>query len=59
VKVLKVELDHNLAKDFEKVRAYLGIKNDSEVIRFLIREKAREIPVGSCGQICPQHEGVE
>ena len=43
VKVLKVELDHNLAKDFEKVRAYLGIKNDSEVIRFLIREKAREI----------------
>jgi len=40
---IQVGLDPDLLKDLEKIRRHLGLRNDSEVIRFLIREKAREI----------------
>ena len=42
-RILRVDLDPELAKDLETVRGHLGLKNDSEVIRYLIREKAREL----------------
>jgi len=43
VRILRVDLEPDLAEDLEKVRKHLGLRNESEVIRFLIREKAREI----------------
>ena len=43
VRILRVDLDQELARDLETVKIHLGLKNDSEVIRYLIREKAREL----------------
>ena len=40
---IKVELDQDGFKDLCHVKEWLGLKNYSEVLRHLIREKAREI----------------
>jgi len=42
-KALRVNLDKNLAEELEKIKSYYGIKADSDCIRFLIKEKSREI----------------
>ena len=40
---IRVELDPKAFKDLCHVKEWLGLKNYSEVLRHLIREKAREI----------------
>ena len=40
---IKVELDREGFQDLQAVKEWLGLKNYSEVLRHLIREKAREI----------------
>ena len=40
---IRVELDSKGFKDLCHVKEWLGLKNYSEVLRHLIREKAREI----------------
>ena len=40
---IRVELDPKAFKDLCHVKEWLGLKNYSEVIRYLIGEKAREI----------------
>jgi len=40
---IKVELDQDGFEDLCHVKEWLGLKNYSEVLRHLIREKAREI----------------
>lgn len=42
-KAVKVDLDEDMERDLEKIRVFLGVKNNTEVIRILIREKARDI----------------
>ncbi|PUA34226.1 MAG: hypothetical protein B9J98_01145 [Candidatus Terraquivivens tikiterensis] len=42
IKILRVDLDKELAKDLETVRTHISLQNDSEFIRYPIREKARE-----------------
>lgn len=39
IKILRVDLDKELAKDLETVRTHVGLQNDSEFIRYPIREK--------------------
>ena len=43
VRSIRVELDEKGAEDLELVRRHLGLRNDSEVFRYLLREKAREL----------------
>ena len=43
VRSIRVELDEKGAEDLELVRKHLGLRNDSEVFRYLLREKAREL----------------
>lgn len=43
--VVRVDLDSEGYDDLIAVRNYLGLKNYSEFIRYLIREKAREIKI--------------
>ena len=38
---LRVELDNNLAETFLKIKERLGIKNNTEVIRALIKKVAQ------------------
>lgn len=42
-RVVKTELDSQLEVDIERVRAYHGLKNYAEVLRFLIRQEARKL----------------
>ena len=41
--VVRVDLDREMFEDLMKVKEFLRLKNYSEVIRYLIGEKAREI----------------
>ena len=41
--VVRVDLDREMFEDLMKVKNWLRLKNYSEVIRYLIGEKAREI----------------
>ena len=42
LKTIHTTLDHFLAVKFERVKEYLGIKNDAEVIRVIITEFYRQ-----------------
>ena len=41
--VVRVDLDREMFEDLMKVKNWLRLKNYSEVIRYLIGEKAREL----------------
>ena len=41
--MVRVDLDREMFEDLMKVKNWLRLKNYSEVLRHLIREKAREI----------------
>lgn len=40
---IRAELKESLFEDFELIKEYLGIENNTDVIRSLIRDKARTI----------------
>ena len=42
-KPIRVDLSQELAEDLEHIKEFLGLKNDSEAIRFCIREVHRAI----------------
>jgi len=41
--ILRVDLDAKLSKELKEIREHLGLENYTETIRYLIREKYREI----------------
>ena len=41
--VVRVDLDREMFEDLRSIKEFLRLKNYSEVIRYLIGEKAREI----------------
>lgn len=43
LKAIRVDLSNELEKDFEDIKRYFGINTDSDMIRYLIREKKKEI----------------
>jgi len=40
---IRVDLGRSLTKDLEDIKRYYGMVTDTEMIRFLIREKKKEI----------------
>ena len=40
---IRAELKESLYEDFEVIKEFLGIENNTDIIRSLIRSKAREI----------------
>ena len=40
---ITVRLQGEMEKRFLKIKEFLGFENDTEVVRFLIAEKAREL----------------
>jgi len=44
---IRVNLEGQYAEAFKKVKDFLGLKNNSEVIRSMVLEKARSIERGS------------
>lgn len=38
-----MDLDEELAADLEDIKRFFGIKSDSDMIRYLIREKKKKI----------------
>ncbi len=40
---IRTELNESLSEDFELIKEFLGIENNTDAIRNLIRSKAREI----------------
>lgn len=43
MKAITVRLDTNLEEDLSIVKSDIGLTNDSEALRFLIRERAKAI----------------
>ncbi|MFW9875040.1 MAG: hypothetical protein ACFFG0_18195 [Candidatus Thorarchaeota archaeon] len=43
LKAIRVDLSKELERDFEDIKKYFGINTDSDMIRYLIREKKKEI----------------
>lgn len=41
MKVFTIRLDDPLAEELEKIKADIGVKNDAEAIRVIIREEYR------------------
>ena len=42
-KAIRVDLSEVLGKDFDDIKRYFGINADSDMVRYLIREKKKEI----------------
>lgn len=45
VHYLKVKLDGEIVSEFESVKKQLGLKNDAEVVRFLIKSFTKEVGI--------------
>ena len=43
LRALRIDLSDDLAHDLDDIKNYLGIQADSDMIRFLIREKKKAI----------------
>lgn len=42
-KELRIPLEVDFFKKLEKIKEYYGIKNNTEIIRFMIKDKYREL----------------
>ena len=58
-KALRVDLNNSLSKDLEDIKKYFGIMSDSDMIRFLIREKKKEIIQEDVYTLLDKHEKQE
>ncbi len=56
LKAIRVDLNEELAADFEDIKRYFGIMSDSDMIRFLIREKKKEIIQEDVYNLLSKHE---
>lgn len=55
-KALRVDLNEELEKDLNDIKRYHGIMSDSDMIRYLIREKKKEIIQEDVYNLLSKHE---
>lgn len=57
MRCLIVRLDENQAEIFDEIKNYLGLKNDCEVVRFLLSEFYKRISASYANGGLLRHEG--
>jgi hypothetical protein len=57
---MHINLTGNQIEDYKVVRNYLGITNDNDLVRFLLRQKAHQIRERKTGELkLPEEERAE
>ncbi|MFX0132026.1 MAG: hypothetical protein ACFFDN_00140 [Candidatus Hodarchaeota archaeon] len=55
-KALRVDLNEELTRDLDDIKKYYGIMSDSDMIRYIIREKKKEIIQEDVYNLLDKHE---